>query len=168
MLTSFDRLDADGLKRLRDTIMTTDDYADEVHFGNLRLSSDDRRVHRRISVCLPVRFKGLDWLDSSTASIGDLSKSGIFVRTLEPLQIGEAVVGGFLVHAPRQSFQVRFRGSVRWICEQYPPGPGVGIGFDKVEVSVVPNVAHQMCNPWRFKPSRSELDNSVMETVARG
>jgi Tfp pilus assembly protein PilZ len=166
MMLALDQLDQDGLKQLRDTIMTTDDFNDGLTFGDLRLS-DDRRRCRRTPVCLPVRFKGADRSASSTASIGDLSKRGIFVRTLEPMLIGETVVGGFMVHAPGQSFRVRFRGSVRWIGEQFPPGPGVGVAFDKVEVTLVPNVAHQLSNPWLFN-ARPDVESSLLESVARG
>lgn len=102
----------------------------------------DRRGCRRVSVCLPIRYRSQSGQGMASAATADLSKGGLFVRALDPAGVGEAVAGAFVLADDDRRYQVLFRGRVSWATSAgaaYPPGPGFGVHFTKVVVRVLPS-----------------------------
>lgn len=101
----------------------------------------ERRGCRRVTVCLPIRYRTESGRGMASSAIGDLSKGGLFLRAVDPVAAGEAVAGTFTISDDDQRYQVLFRGRVAWVAcggAAFPPGPGIGVRFTKVEVRALP------------------------------
>ena len=114
------------------------------------------RRHPRVTTCVPVRFRAESSSGASDAVLGNLSKGGLFIRTLEAFAPGTIIAGGFVV-AGKKSFVVKFRGVVCWLTPpemSYPPGPGIGVRFCRVFEEIVDNRApaqsQQALKPYRL------------------
>src|ERR1700735_4560815 len=91
-------------------------------------SDSDRRTHDRVDVTWAV-----DCVADDTflyASIANISQMGIFVRTIEPLEIGTRMD---LTFAPPGYESFKLHGAVAWVNPVRAggdnPNPGMGIRF---------------------------------------
>lgn len=146
------RTNTEALERLRRVVLqnarTIDglppDLAEFIAGANQqRRTGGERRGCRRVNVCLPIRFRTAS-SQPLQAAIADLSKGGVFVRSTAPATRGESVAGAFMINSRDRAYQVKFRGTVAWVAGSgaaYPPGPGLGVDFSKVHVSVLPRPA---------------------------
>src|SRR5580692_9867106 len=99
--------------------------------GHVRPKEDsgaDRREHDRVDVTWAV-----DCVADDTflyASIANISQMGIFVRTIEPLEIGTRLILSF---APPGHEAFKLEGVVAWVNKVRPggdnPNPGMGLKF---------------------------------------
>jgi type IV pilus assembly protein PilZ len=101
---------------------------DEVDPMPVRDSGADRRSHDRYPVTWAV-----DCVADDTflyASIANISAMGIFVKTTEPLPVGQRIVLSF---APPGHEPFKLEGQVQWInavrANGDNPNPGMGIRF---------------------------------------
>jgi hypothetical protein len=94
-----------------------------------RERGSEKRTSLRRSVEYPVRFKSeLLEFDSKGEIIGevlDMSPGGMFVRS-EFLEAPGTPVS-LLVWLPNQDEPIALRGTVAWVAEHPPKGPGMGI-----------------------------------------
>lgn len=147
------RTNPEAIERLRRVVLqdarTVDglpaDLAEVIASGTdrRRRTGGERRGCRRVNVCLPIRFRTAAG-QPAQAAIADLSKGGVFVRSMTPAARGDAVAGAFMISSRDRAYQVKFRGTVAWVAgagAAFPPGPGLGVDFTKVHVAVLPRPA---------------------------
>lgn len=97
------------------------------------MSAVERRRHERVEIDRPVavRFRSdmLEFEGQATMSsgvVGDVSAGGLFIRS-EFLEPPGTAVQIDIDHGDRL---VALRGSVRWIVEDPPKGPGMGVEIE--------------------------------------
>jgi hypothetical protein len=89
---------------------------------------DDRRSCPRYNVTLPVRFCS-EMLDfEAQAEASDISEGGLFVRC-DLLEVPGTPVR-LMVSPPAGGRALPLHGTVAWIAEEAPKGPGMGIRLD--------------------------------------
>jgi Tfp pilus assembly protein PilZ len=96
--------------------------------------SEDRRSSPRYNVTLPVRFSSemLEFEGQAEVSgeVSDVSEGGLFVRC-ELLEVPGTPVR-LVVSIPKpESQQLPLHGTVAWIADEPPKGPGMGIRLDR-------------------------------------
>lgn len=120
-------------------------------------SVDERRRSGRYDVTWPVDCEAEDTF--LYASIANISAMGIFVRTVEPLEIGSELVLRFA--APSTEPFV-LRGAVQWVNRDVrsSPNPGMGIRFVELTaddreriVDVIRTIAYLREDPAAREPS---------------
>lgn len=95
-------------------------------------STDERRRSGRYDVTWPVDCEGEDTF--LYAAIANISAMGIFVRTVEPLEIGSELTLRFAPTAPPAEPFV-LRGAVQWVNRDVARSPNPGMGIRFIELS---------------------------------
>lgn len=122
-------------------------------------SVDERRRSGRYDVTWPVDCEGEDTF--LYAAIANISAMGIFVRTIEPLEIGSELTLRFAPSAPPGEPFV-LRGAVQWVNRDVrsSPNPGMGIRFVELTaedreriVDVIRTIAYLREDPSAREPS---------------
>jgi Tfp pilus assembly protein PilZ len=94
-----------------------------------RESGRDKRLALRTAVEYRVRFKSelleFDTRGEVVGEVLDMSRTGMFIRS-EFLEAPGTPVA-LLVWLPDQPEPVSLRGTVAWVAEHPPKGPGMGI-----------------------------------------
>jgi hypothetical protein len=95
---------------------------------NAEPGSEKRRKRRR-TVEYPVRFRSelleFDAKMELIGSVRDVSESGLFVRS-DFLELPGTPVS-LQVWLPKHAEPIALRGTVAWVAEHPPKGPGMGI-----------------------------------------
>ena len=89
----------------------------------------EKRRRRRRTVEYPVRFRSelleFDAKMELVGSVLDVSEGGLFVRS-DFLELPGTPVS-LQVWLPKQAEPIALRGTVAWVAEHPPKGPGMGI-----------------------------------------
>jgi uncharacterized protein (TIGR02266 family) len=87
-------------------------------------SSNERRVHPRLPICLPVQYKSTS--DFYVDYALDISHGGMFVATEEKIEVGTPISVRFAI--PEMEYPFEASGVV--VRTAVKPNEGVGIRFD--------------------------------------
>lgn len=93
-------------------------------FARNELPAETLRHERRVQIELPIKL--LHGNHSRRERLADLSYGGAFVRTWDPLDVGELVE--LVVRPPSSLFSLHFKGRVAWI-RRVGDASGMGIEF---------------------------------------
>jgi uncharacterized protein (TIGR02266 family) len=80
-------------------------------YGRIQLVPANARIHPRLTLHLPVRYK--DGSELAASYIDSLSEGGVFVRTSRPLPIGTELTMEIAVKGVEDA-PIRIRGRVVW------------------------------------------------------
>lgn len=102
-----------------------------LQFARNEVSAETTRLERRVQLELPIKL--LHGATSRRERLADLSHGGAFVRTWDPLDVGEVVE--LVVRPPSSLFSLRLKGRVAWV-RRVGDASGMGIEFLDVEGTV--------------------------------
>jgi type IV pilus assembly protein PilZ len=86
--------------------------------------ADERRQHARVPVEVKVEYQRINRFFSVFTK--DISFGGTFIRTQEPLEVGEQFV--IRLHVPTLQEPIAVKAQVRWIWRE-PESAGMGVQF---------------------------------------
>lgn len=100
-------------------------------FARNEVSPESTRLERRIQLELPIKL--LHGKTSRKERLADLSHGGAFVRTWDPIDVGEIVE--LVVRPPASLFSLHLKGRVAWV-RRVGDAAGMGIEFYDLDGSL--------------------------------